>query len=227
MWVKICGTTNLEDARLAVDAGADALGFIFAPSPRRISPKDARKIISELSPKIEKVGVFVNQSPEIILDTAETAGLTCVQLQGDEGADYVRELAKLIGIRKVELAIFKGISLKEAINTEPDIEFKECADTIHAMLFDSGSASKRGGTGETFDWSASRWLIRRIAKSFKVIVAGGLRPDNVAEAIEMFQPWGVDVVSGVEREPGKKDPQKIKDFMAAVRHSEVAAEKNR
>ena len=219
MWVKICGTTNLEDARLAVEAGADALGFIFAPSPRRISPKDARKIISELPLRIEKVGVFVNQAPEIILDTAETAGLTGVQLQGDEGADYVRELAKLSAIRKVALAVFKGISLKEAINSEPDDEFKECADTIHAMLFDSGSPSKRGGTGETFDWAATRLLVRRIAKSFKVVVAGGLRPDNVAEAIAVFQPWGVDVVSGVEREPGKKDPQKIKDFMTAVRKS--------
>jgi len=222
-WVKICGTTTLEDARLAVDAGADALGFIFAPGPRRISPRDAREIITELPEQVEKIGLFVNQSPEIILDTADTAGLTGIQLHGDENEQYISNLVSL-ATKHGRLQILKGLAL--ARSADVDLEsLKTCAGKIHALVMDSGSESKRGGTGERFDWPASRLLIKRLAQTFKIVIAGGLRPSNVGDAIELFQPWGVDVATGVEREPGKKDPQKVRDFIAAVRNAAVATSK--
>jgi phosphoribosylanthranilate isomerase len=227
-WIKICGTTNLDDARIAVDAGADALGFIFAPSPRRISPKSARNITSELPQEIEKVGVFVNQSPEIVLDTADTAGLTGIQLHGEEDEEYILDLITITRKRVPALDIFKVVSLRSGVDADPSGHFTHCTGKLRALVIDSGSASKRGGTGDPFDWPQARLLVRRIARNSKIVIAGGLRPNNVGEAIEVFQPWGVDVVSGVEREPGKKDPQKIQDFVAAVRQSAVAAgEKNR
>ncbi|MBV9086067.1 MAG: phosphoribosylanthranilate isomerase [Acidobacteria bacterium] len=222
MWVKICGTTNLEDARLAVDAGADALGFIFAPSPRRIHPKEAAGIIAELPSTVEKVGVFVNQSPAIILDTADTARLTGVQLHGDEDQPYIQNLANVNANRTRSLDIFKAIAFQRAANDDVD-SFAEFADHLRALVIDSGSASKAGGTGNPFDWPAARLLVNRFSRTFDVVIAGGLTPSNVGEAIQLFDPWGVDVVSGVERSPGKKDPQKVREFIAAARKSAVSA----
>jgi len=205
MWVKICGTTNLEDARVAVDAGADALGFIFAPSPRRISPKDAKKIISELPRGVERVGVFVNQKLEIILDTIEKAGLTAVQLHGDEGPSLARELAK--GVR-----VYKAVPVAAAKRGSD-----EFAAVTAAIFVDAGSAATRGGTGKTFAWDEAAPFIRLLQRRVKVVIAGGLEPGNVSRAIALFQPWGVDVVSGVEKEPGKKDHEKVRAFVKAAK----------
>jgi phosphoribosylanthranilate isomerase len=221
MWIKICGTTNLEDAQLAVEAGADALGFVFAPSPRRISPKDARKITQALPATVEKIGVFVNQSPRIVMDTVETAGLSGVQLQAEENSDYVDRLLKVAEQSGRTIDVFKGISLAEGVD-EVDDELEPLAGRIRAVICDSGSKAKRGGTGNPFDWAASRLLIKRLARSFNVVIAGGLNANNVVEAIELFHPWGVDVVTGVEQELGKKDATKVREFIAAARHAALA-----
>jgi len=214
MWVKICGTTNLEDAHASVEAGADALGFVFAPSTRRISPKDAGKITVHIAPAVEKFGVFVNQSPEIIVDTVQKAGLTGVQLQGDEEPVVARELKELVP----GLKVFKTIHMREAEIAEVDSKLMAAYD---GLLFDSGTKENRGGTGVTFDWNSNAPMIRFLSRKFRVIIAGGLTPMNVGEALRLFTPAGVDVVSGVEREPGRKDHERVRAFIAAAKRAET------
>ena len=207
--MKICGTTNLEDARVAVEAGADALGFIFAPSPRRISPKDAKRIIAELPKDVEKVGVFVNQGPKIILNTVEMAGLTGVQLHGDEEPELARRIAR------AGLKIYKALPAA-LLEQEAD----GFADVVDALFVDAGSEKQRGGTGKRFDWDRAAPLVRLLRRRMKIVIAGGLEVKNAGRAIELFQPWGVDVVSGVEKEPGKKDHEKVRAFVKAAKAAE-------
>ena len=214
IWVKICGTTNLEDGLASVDAGADALGFVFAPSPRRISPKEAAKIVRALPDGVKKIGVFVNQRIEIVRQTAEEAGLTGVQLQGDEDADYVAALKR--ALTHGPLGIMRGIRVRDGFETAFDQYSGESAPDL--FLLDSAVAA-RGGTGERFDWPAAAPIIRLAARQYRIVIAGGLTPTNVSEAISLFRPFGVDVVSGVEREPGRKDPAKLKAFVTAARNS--------
>lgn len=211
MWVKICGTTNLDDARVAVEAGADALGFIFAPSPRRISPKDAKKIIAELPKEVEKIGVFVNQKPEIILDTVKTAGLTGVQFHGDETVEELNEIRRA---SKGSLK-FYGAMRMEALG-DPD-QLLYWQPVLTAILLDSGSESRRGGTGKRFDWDEAAPFVRLLRRKMNVVIAGGLEAGNVQRAIQVLRPWGVDVVSGVEKEPGKKDHEKVRAFVKAAK----------
>lgn len=222
IWIKICGTTSLEDARSAADAGADALGFIFAPSPRRISPRDAARITSELPAAMEKIGVFVNQSRELIVDTLERAGLTGVQLHGDEDVRFARELKN--GARHgKQLRVIKTISLSDG-SLDKSIAFEDGAEEVFdSLLLDSGNSEKRGGTGKHFDWPSAAPMVRLVARKFKIVVAGGLSAGSVTEAVKLLDPWGVDVVSGVEKEPGRKDPGKIREFIAAVREAELHA----
>ena len=220
-WIKICGTTILEDALAAVEAGANALGFVFAPSPRRISPRDAAAITGALPASVEKIGVFVNQSLDLVLDTVEKAGLTGVQLHGEEDVRYARQLQQKNG----RLWIMKAISLRDVGDGKGKglalAMQDQAAKTFRALLLDSGSGSRRGGTGTTFDWQEAAPMARLLGKKFLLIIAGGLNVENVAKAMRMFQPWGVDVVSGVERAPGKKDPAKLWAFIAAVRAAEA------
>lgn len=219
-WIKICGTTNLEDALVAAEAGANAVGFVFAPSPRRISPRDAATIIAALPSSVEKVGIFVNQSVDLVLDTVEKAGLTGVQLHGEEDVLYARQLQRKNGLR-----IMKAISLREVgewAGKGLALAMQEDADKIFsALLLDSGSVAKRGGTGTAFDWQEAAPMARLLGKKFPLVIAGGLNAENVAKALRIFQPWGVDVVSGVEQAPGKKDPAKLRTFIAAVRAAEA------
>lgn len=220
IWIKICGNTNLDDARTAVEAGADALGFIFAPSPRRISPRDAARITSELRAGVEKIGVFVNQSADLILDTVQKAALTGVQLHGDEDVAFARDLGKSAG---KGLRIIKAVSLSNG-GLEHSVAMEPGADEVFdTLLLDSGSAAQRGGTGRRFDWKSAAPLLRLAARKFRIVIAGGLTPSTVAEAIRTLDPWGVDVVSGVEREPGKKDPAKVREFIGAVKEAELHA----
>src|SRR5690348_1254493 len=220
MWVKICGTTNLEDALLAVDAGADALGFIFAPSARRTSPKDAKRIITALPSDnaVEKIGVFVNQGPNIILQTIEAAGLSGVQLHGDEDPEFIRDLRERTAVTVDRVVSMHAV----AHNAAELLEYVE-AGARH-LLLDSGTTERRGGTGKTFDWGEAAPLARMLARKAQVVIAGGLKPENVMHAIELFRPFGVDVVSGVESAAGKKDPDKVRAFVAMARSAAAQLE---
>lgn len=218
MWVKICGTTSLEDALLAAEAGADAVGFVFAAeSPRRVEPKQVAEIVAQLPKSIEKVGVFLNERPARIREIVKSTGLTTVQLYG---AEPVALAAQLYPEGEKRPRIYCAISMKtvfSAANAAAALRVTRERPVYDAVLVDSGSASRGGGTGLTFDWERARPFINGLKKSGKVIVAGGLKPENIARAIEIFRPWGVDVCSGVEREPGKKDPEKVRAFVAAAR----------
>jgi phosphoribosylanthranilate isomerase len=217
-WIKICGTTNLEDALLGVDAGADALGFVFyEKSPRYISPEAARKIIAKLPAAPEKIGVFANESVEKIRDNVQRGGLTGVQLHGDEDPIFVNQLADGWSLQNergsIAIRIIKALPVREG--------FEELAENFPAwirnFLLDTSVGNHRGGTGRVFDWSKASDFVKRYNTT---VVAGGLNPSNVSEAIRILKPWGVDVVSGVEASLGKKDPEKVWAFIKAVRQSE-------
>ena len=211
-WIKICGTTNLEDALTAVDAGADALGFVFyEKSPRKIDPEAAGKITAKLPASIEKVGVFVEEPVEKILLTVAQAGLTAAQLHGDQ---YLESL-QLKSAR--DLKVFLVVPAKNLSSTD---WLKGKGLGVNAVFFDSGTPQLPGGTGKAFDWNSAAPAIEAISKDANVVVAGGLTPANVGEAIRILKPWGVDVASGVEARPGKKDPKKVRAFIEAVRQAD-------
>jgi phosphoribosylanthranilate isomerase len=214
-WIKICGTTNLEDALTAVEAGADALGFVFyEESPRKIDPKTAREIIAKLPANVETVGVFVNESAEKILRTVAHAGLTAAQLHGVESANP-EFLRKLKGGGDLKLFLVLPSSASEG-----GLLWIGDEQSLSAIFFDSGTPEVPGGTGKTFDWKAAASRVRMISEKLNVVVAGGLNSANVADAIRILEPWGVDVASGVEARPGKKDPGKVSAFIEAVRKVE-------
>jgi phosphoribosylanthranilate isomerase len=203
MIVKICGITNLEDALAAVEAGADALGFNFyRRSPRYIPPEDARRIVAELPEEIMKVGVFVNEVvPEQVARVADEVGLTAVQLHGDESSEYCRALRGRFVIKAV----------RAGTDFEPESVSSHEAD---AVLLDAFSADERGGTGRVVDWGVAR-RVRELVP--RLILAGGLAPENVAAAIEAVGPYAVDACSRLEIAPGRKDPQRVRAFVAAAR----------
>jgi len=222
-WVKICGITNLEDALQSVEAGADALGFVFyAKSPRKAGVETTREIIRELPGDIEKVGVFVDHEPEQVREIVLQTGLTTVQLHGKRLLDRVwsekLSVEQSLGVRKM-IPVIPGDSLKDR-----GVLISEGAhDKVFALLFDSQSNGNMGGTGTTFDWRGTRAMVQVISLKIPVIVAGGLNALNVAEAIRLLQPFGVDVSSGVEARPGKKDPAKVHAFIQAVRGTNRSA----
>jgi phosphoribosylanthranilate isomerase len=219
-WVKLCGTTDLHDAELSVAAGTDALGFIFAPSPRRIAIAEAAEIIARLPDGIEKIGVFVNQTPAHVAEVAQQAGLSGVQLHGDEPVEQMSEFRRALGERR----IIKTLQARDILKAPERLaEYLAARGSIDAILLDSGSALQRGGTGTPFAWQEVAPFAAAVRAAMPLIVAGGLNPQNVAKAIQLFAPWGVDVVSGVESEPGKKDEARLRDFVAAVRHTQASA----
>ncbi len=214
-WIKICATTNLEDALASVAAGADALGFILAPSTRRVTPETVAAIVAALPAHIEKVGVVVNESPDSLAELAAQAKLTAVQLHGDELPEQLPEFRRALGSCK----IIKTLQTREFLADRGDRldAYLRQRHSIDAILLDSGVPGNRGGTGVPFDWNAAVPIVSRIREVLPVIIAGGLTPQNVAQAIRLFQPWGVDVVSGVEREIGRKDETKVRAFIDAAR----------
>jgi len=218
-WVKICGTTNLEDALVAVEAGADAVGFVFyEKSPRRVTVERAREIVEHLPGKVEKVGVFVNQPEDALLAAADGAGLTAVQMHGDNEDPRV---ADLIVTRRPGVKVLAAISMRHPNPAGRATMWRP--DSVQAFLLDSGTSSQHGGTGEVFDWAAALPALEDIRRLAKVVAAGGLTSANVRTAIEILKPWGVDVVSGVEARPGKKDPEKVRAFVRAVRKTDREA----
>jgi phosphoribosylanthranilate isomerase len=201
--VKICGITNLEDARAAIEAGADALGFNFyRGSARYIAPAEARRIIGQLPGEVLSVGVFVNEEgPEMVESIAAEAGVGAVQLHGDESGDYCRALKHRLVIK--------------ALRVGPDFAPEDALRYgTEAILLDAFAGSARGGTGLTFDWSLARRTRELVPRLF---LAGGLTPSNVAAAIRAVRPYAVDACSGLERETGRKDARRVRAFVAAAR----------
>ena len=202
--VKICGITNSEDAKVAVEAGADALGFIFfSQSPRNISPVEAKDIIERVPPFVAKVGVFVNESLETILRIAKETGIDTVQLHGDESAELGEQIAR------ENLKVIKAFRIKDQSSLAALKEFR-----ASAFLLDSYVPGQLGGTGAKFNWDLA---VQAAAAGTPIILAGGLVPENVGDAVSKVGPYGVDVSSGVESAPGKKDHAKVRAFIAAVR----------
>jgi phosphoribosylanthranilate isomerase len=212
-WVKICGMTNLEDALVAVDAGADAVGFVFyEKSPRCVTVETAREIVEKLPSSLDKVGVFVNEPVEKVTTIADEAGLTAVQLHGDEYKSperYSMQGKMFFSLPATEI-------LRDLRGCGGFYGFPSLPNSA-GVLLDSGSPEQRGGTGKTFAWGEALHLVLALKKRFSVVIAGGLTPQNVGWAAEYLKPWGVDVVSGVEARPGKKDPEKVRAFVRAVR----------
>jgi phosphoribosylanthranilate isomerase len=214
--VKICGITNLTDARAAVDAGADLLGFnFFRPSPRFIEPHDAREIIAHLRTELAAgvrpltiVGVFVNEpSPESLVRVAEETGLDAAQLHGDESVQFCRRLKEL----RPDLIVIKVLRAGDGFDPDDTARYD-----VDAIMLDSFHLELRGGTGQVFDWTVGRRTRDVIPQLF---LAGGLSPENVAKAIAEVRPDAVDVCSSIESSPGLKDAELMKAFVSAVRSS--------
>jgi phosphoribosylanthranilate isomerase len=200
--IKICGITNLDDALAAAGAGADALGFnFFRKSPRYVEPEKAAEIISQLPPLIMPVGVFVNEREEKIREIQSLTCMQSVQLHGDESPEFCQRFGN---------RVIKAFQVKDKESLKHMAHYR-----VGAFLLDSYHDSLRGGTGATFDWH-----LAVVAKTFgRIILAGGLTPENIAEAVKLVQPYGVDVAGGVEREKGIMDHAKLKKFITEVRRA--------
>lgn len=198
--IKICGITNVADAIATVDAGADALGFMFFEnSKRNVSPSLAREIILELPPFVSKVGVFVNATKDSVRSAIETSGIDTLQFHGEEPPEFCTQF---------ELKVIKAFRIRDRDSLSDCLNYRD-----HAWLLDSYVTGEHGGTGMTFNWDVA---VEATRLSRMVILAGGLKVENVAEAVRKVRPFAVDVSSGVESAPGKKDHGKVRDFIAAV-----------
>jgi len=218
MWIKICANTNLDDAQLAASLGADAVGFVFAPSARQVTPADVARITPHLPPNIERVGVFPALDAQNIIAATQQAGLTAVQLHGGVSLELVHELHEA----------FKGqLQIIQTLHWQVDADGASAATVtnhlreiaaqglVKRVLIDAKVGNATGGTGVSFGWSAARTVFASAgAAGLHLIVAGGLRPENVTEAIAGLNPWGVDVASGVEASPGRKSREKLAAFIS-------------
>ena len=201
--VKMCGITNLKDARKAYEAGADFIGFNFYPhSPRYVSPRTARRILQHLPKKVAAVGVFVNEREDKMLEIAREVGLDYLQLHGEESPEMVARLAR-------NLPVIKAVRVRDSFRAAELARFKRAS----AFLLDGFDRRRHGGSGKTFRWN----MALRAKRAGHIFLAGGLTPKNVTEAIRCAKPYAVDVCSGVETKPGKKDSALVADFMRAVR----------
>ena len=202
--IKICGITNAQDAEAAVTAGADALGFVFyAQSPRCIEPAVAKRIIAQLPPFVLPVGVFVNHDRDTILKVFDECGLALAQLHGEETPTFCESLGR---------PVLRALRLRDRGSLLALAEYKGRMG-VRGFVVDAFSTKAYGGTGQTGDW----FLAREVAQAAPILLAGGLTPNNVQEAIRQVQPYGVDVSSGVEERPGQKNHEKIRAFTQAVR----------
>ncbi|MGB9076960.1 MAG: phosphoribosylanthranilate isomerase [Terracidiphilus sp.] len=219
--MKICANTSLADAQSAADAGADAVGFVFAPSPRRVTREDVAAIAPHLPANLEKIGVFVGAPFEEIVATVEACKLTGVQLHAEVGADVAARLRVRFGA---------GLRILGVVHFGPDAAERARAIAldphVDSILVDSRTSTAMGGTGIAYDWQQARATIFNDGKTQRLVVAGGLDPGNVAAAIATLRPWGVDVVSGVEAAPGRKDAAKVWAFVTNARAAERAHSQN-
>jgi len=203
--VKVCGITCLADAQLAVHLGVDALGFIFAPSPRRISMEEAREIVTAISPFVKTVGVFVNERPYRIREIVEFCGLDLIQFHGDEPPEACRTFMPLV---------IKAFRVRDASVIS---SIRAYQGHVRAILLDTFCHGRYGGTGQRFDWDIA--LTAR-GLGIPLILSGGLNPANIRDAISAVRPFAVDVSGGIEERPGKKDPLLMEAFMTEIRSSE-------
>jgi len=201
--VKICGITNASDARVAADAGADAVGFVFADSSRRVDVEEARRISLALPGHILRVGVFVDEEAAEVLRISRQVGLDFAQLHGDETPETVTAVRR------------GGVKVMKALRVRRDALSLEALDAYEAdlILLDAHSERARGGTGERFDWEVAKSSTGRD----NIVVSGGLDPENVREAVEFFEPYGVDASSSLEDEPGRKNGERVRRFVLAAR----------
>ena len=200
--IKICGITTARDAEWAAECGADAIGFNFAESPRRVEPQRVREISCALGPFVTRVGVFVDLPAAEVREVLETSGCTVAQLHGSESPDYLRSLSPY--------GVIKPLRVSDSVDEERLHAYADAS----ALLLDTYVEGVAGGTGRRFDHALAAALVE---KGWRVIVAGGLTPENVAQVVSSVRPYGVDVASGVEAAPGRKDREKVRDFIAAVR----------
>jgi len=240
-WIKICGMTNLEDALTAVEAGADAVGFVFyEKSPRNISVEAAREIVEKLPESVEKIGVFVNggeQDPaRVLLESGLTGMQSYFSLEtgagGKGGTRGILEASLLPKRARFMMALPMKLFGEYIEHIQISTDFANRGknrpegrslpeDLYGTFVLDSGDLRSPGGTGKTFDWEKAVPIAKEMRRGgAKLVVAGGLTPENVGQAIGILNPWGVDVVSGVEARPGKKDPEKVRAFVRAVRDAE-------
>jgi phosphoribosylanthranilate isomerase len=200
-WVKICGITNVEDALLAVAMGADAISFVFAPSTRQVQAVQVADIVKQLPTEVQTLGVFRNELPERVIEVVQRCGLGGAQLHGDETPDQAAQVAGSVPF-VIQAFSATGRSLSRAR------EFR-----VSALLVDAANP----GSGSTFDWD----LVAQVPSGLRWVLAGGLKPSNVGEAIDRTRPWGVDVSSGTEKSPGQKDPRLVREFVRAVRAADA------
>ena len=221
MWVKICANTSLEDATLAASLGADALGFIFAPSKRQVTPAQVSAITPHLPADVERIGVFDRHSPDEILEIVQSSGLSGVQLHGALDLVALETLRSVLGPSATLIQTLHWSLEAKPAERVADLH-RQLGDLLSngstdRVLIDSSLGQYAGGTGLAFDWSSAAEVLRPVSQQLRLIVAGGLRPENVAEAIGQLTPWGVDVATGVELSPGRKSPQKLQAFLEASR----------
>jgi len=228
MWIKICANTSADDARLAADAGADAIGYVFAPSPRRVTPHQVALSAPELSSDVTQIGVVNTQDLDEIEFALHTAALHGVQLHGELDFQLAERLRKAFDSR-----FFLIQSLHWSLDSDPAASERRLRDELRAIgrhhaadavLLDTRTASASGGTGKILDWKRAGDVIAAEAGKLRIVLAGGLTPTNVAEAIRTVRPWGVDVASGVESFPGRKDPVRVYAFIRAARVAFAAIE---
>jgi phosphoribosylanthranilate isomerase len=221
-WVKICGITNLEDALTAVEAGADAVGFVFyEKSPRCVTVETAREIVGKLPESMETVGVFAGLSMQNAVGASLHAGFDAIQVYPMTH----KPEANGIGISdttglKIYLALPMTVFLGEGNRNVVELSKERSPGVFDTVFLDSGNSQQPGGTGRSFDWRQASSTVKELSLHQKIVIAGGLTPENVVEALEVLNPFGVDVVSGVEALPGKKDPEKVRAFVRAVREAD-------
>lgn len=203
--VKVCGITNYQDAAMAVALGVDALGFIFAPSPRRITPEEALEIIGDIPPFVQTVGVFVNERPDVVRRIIQLCGLDLIQFHGDESPEVCEDFMP----RAIKAFRIRDRSMLSSI--------RAYKGKIRAMLFDTYVEERQGGTGKTFDWDVA---VMGKALGIPIILSGGLTPSNIESAISMVNPFAVDVSSGIEEQPGKKDHLLMEELMKKIRNAD-------
>lgn len=209
--IKMCGLTREKDVEAGINAGLDALGFIFYDkSQRNITPDFVRSVVAKIGPFTDCIGVFVDRQREEVEEIVEYCGLSHAQLHGNEDPKYCERVERFVSPCRV----VKAFRVRETSTKE---EFAPYADVVHGFLLDTYSKGIAGGTGHTFDWS----IIEKLELQRPVILAGGLNPDNVEEALQEVLPFGLDVNSGVEIEPGIKDHGKLYDFVRKVRSFEA------